>query len=84
MNRTPTNFGPYEREYRSRISRPRHLLKVALQLIAMTAAVVLAGVFLFPMNPRTATPMKTLQSAPRTAWQAAAGAGRLVAPRRWA
>lgn len=85
MSRTPTNFGPYEREYRSRVSRSRHLLKVAVQLILMTGAVVLAGLYLFPMHARTAAPTQQLQSIQRTAWEPAASAHRFVhLPRRWA
>jgi len=50
MNRTPTNFGPYENEYKAKVSGPRRLLKAALQVLLMTIAVVLAGLFLFPMG----------------------------------
>ncbi len=48
MKRTPTNFGPYEREYVARVSWPRRLLKAAVQLALTATAVALAGVFLFP------------------------------------
>lgn len=50
MSRKPTNFGPYEREYQARVSRSRRLLKGVVQAILAAAAVILAGVFLFPLN----------------------------------
>ncbi|HEY2256550.1 MAG TPA: hypothetical protein VGI11_13010 [Variovorax sp.] len=49
-DRTPTNFGPYEHEYKARVSRSRRLLRIALQLALVAVAVILAGVFLFPMT----------------------------------
>jgi len=53
MSRQITNFGPYEREYRERVSRPRHLLKLALQMTLGGAVVIAAGVFVFPIDPET-------------------------------
>ncbi|SCK34648.1 hypothetical protein VAR608DRAFT_3100 [Variovorax sp. HW608] len=55
MKRT-TNFGPYEREYRARVSRSRRLLRNAMQMILAAAAVILAGVFLFPLNAHAGRP----------------------------
>ncbi|MDM0017399.1 hypothetical protein [Variovorax saccharolyticus] len=51
MSRQSTNFGPYEHEYRQRVSRPQHLAKLGLQAAAMAATVIVAGVFVFPMDP---------------------------------
>lgn len=48
MRRTPTNFGVYELEDRLRHSRLQRLLRMAAQLLVAVAAVVLAGLFLFP------------------------------------
>jgi hypothetical protein len=54
MTRTPTNFGPYENEYKAKVSRPRRLLKAGLQVLIVTLAVILAGLFLFPMGAHDA------------------------------
>lgn len=50
MKRTPTNFGPYENEYRARVSWQRRWLGVAIQLGLVLLGVLLAGYFLFPMG----------------------------------
>jgi hypothetical protein len=50
VKRIPTNFGPYENEYRARVPRQRRLLGIALQLALVAIGVVLAGFFLFPMS----------------------------------
>ncbi|MDM0067517.1 hypothetical protein [Variovorax sp. J31P207] len=50
MSRQITNFGPYEREYRERVPRSQHLLRLALQAGLTAAAVIAAGVFVFPME----------------------------------
>jgi hypothetical protein len=52
--RTPTNFGPYEHEYKARVSRSRRLLRIGLQLALVAIGVILAGVFLFPMTSNEA------------------------------
>ncbi|MBO9651406.1 MAG: DUF2145 domain-containing protein [Variovorax sp.] len=89
MTRTPTNFGPYEREYQARFSRTRRLLKGAVQAILTAAAVVLAGVFLFPLNahagrsceqgrPTAATIVKGMQLAERTSQQLDASGAKVV------
>jgi hypothetical protein len=51
MKRTPTNFGPYESEYRQRVTWGRRWLLILLQLALVALGVVLAGLFLFPMGP---------------------------------
>ncbi|MBT2321627.1 DUF2145 domain-containing protein [Variovorax paradoxus] len=84
-----TNFGSYEIEYRRRVSRPRRLLRSVLQLFAAAAAVVLAGLFLFPLNahagrsceqqkPHAAAVMKGMQLAERTAQGLDASGARVV------
>jgi hypothetical protein len=50
MKRTPTNFGPYENEYRASVSWQRRWLGVAAQLALVLIGVLLAGYFLFPMG----------------------------------
>ena len=50
MSRQSTNFGPYEREYRARVPRSRQWLALTLQAGLMAAAVITAGVFVFPME----------------------------------
>lgn len=89
MTRIPTNFGPYEREYQARVSRTRRLLKGAAQAVLAAAAVVLAGVFLFPLNahagrsceegkPTAATIVKGMQLAERTSQQLDASGAKVV------
>ncbi|VTU13325.1 hypothetical protein SRS16CHR_00533 [Variovorax sp. SRS16] len=50
MKRIPTNFGPYEAEDEACVPRSLRLLKTTLQLAATVAAVILASIFLFPLN----------------------------------
>jgi hypothetical protein len=89
MNRVRTNFGPYEAEHRARVSRPRRLLRGAVQVILTAAVVVLAGVFLFPMSahagrsceqakPAAASVIKGMQLAERTAQGLDASGARVV------
>lgn len=89
MRRIPTNFGPYDREYQTRVSRARRILKAAVQLILTAAVVALAGTFLFPLNahagrsceqvkPTAAAVMKGMQLAERTAQQLDASGARVV------
>jgi len=89
MSRIPTNFGPYEREYRTRVSRSRRLLGAAVQGVLTALAVVLAGLFLFPLHahagrscephrPDAAGVMRGLQLAERTAQQLDASGARVV------
>lgn len=89
MRRAPTNFGPYEIEYRAQVSRPRRMLRAILQVFAAAAAVVLAGLFLFPLNahagrsceqqkPGAAAVMKGMQLAERTAQRLDASGARVV------
>jgi hypothetical protein len=89
MKRTPTNFGPYEREYEARVSPARRLLRAAVQLVLAAAAVALAGVFLFPLNahagrsceqskPDVAAVIKGMQLAERTARELDASGARVV------
>ena len=89
MTRTPTNFGPYEVEYKRRVSRSRRWLRAAVQVFATAAAVVLAGLFLFPLNahagrsceqhrPDVASIVKGMQLAERTAKELDASGARVV------
>jgi hypothetical protein len=99
MRRAPTNFGSYEIEYRARLSRPRRMLRAILQLLGAAAAVVLAGLFLFPLNahagrsceeqrPGAAAVIKGMQLAERTAQGLDASGARVAllarATRIWA
>jgi hypothetical protein len=89
MRRSSTNFGTYEIEYRARVSRPRRMLRAVLQLLGAAMAVVLAGVFLFPLNahagrsceqqrPDAAAVAKGMQLAERTAQRLDASGARVV------
>jgi hypothetical protein len=89
MRRAPTNFGPYEIEYRARVSRPRRMLRAMLQVFAAAAAIVLAGLFLFPLSahagrsceerrPDVASIVKGMQLAERTAQALDASGARVV------
>jgi len=50
VKRIPTNFGPYEAEDQARATRAWRLVRIALQIAATVAGVVLASLFLFPLN----------------------------------
>lgn len=89
MSRTPTNFGLYEEE-KSHGSRSRRLLKGILQAALTVLAVVLAGLFLFPLSaahagrsceqarPGVASVTKGMQLAERTAQGLDASGARVV------
>ena len=66
MSRTPTNFGPYEHEYKARVPRRRRLIKLALQLAVVAVAVTLAGLFLFPMTKPQGVGVEREPTAPGT------------------
>ena len=89
MRRLPTNFGDYEAEYRRRVPRMRRWLRAVLQMVAAALAVVLAGLFLFPINahagrsceerkPDPASIIQGLSLAQRTAEQLDASGARVV------
>lgn len=89
MTRIPTNFGPYEREYQARFSRVRRMLESAVQLILTALAVIVAGVFLFPLSahagrsceqakPSPAVIVKGMQLAERTSQALDASGARVV------
>jgi hypothetical protein len=89
VKRIPTNFGNYEIEYRSRVPRVGRGLRSMMHLIAAALAVVLAGLFLFPLNahagrsceehrPNAATIIKGLELAQRTAQQLDASGAQVV------
>lgn len=69
MSKATTNFGPYDREYQARVPRERRLLKGILQVLLMLAAVILAGLFLFPLNAHSG---RSGEHATQTAGLAAA------------
>jgi hypothetical protein len=66
VSRQSTNFGPYEREYRERVPRSRQWLALALQAGLMAAAVITAGVFVFPMERRAEAAVVQNQPAGNT------------------
>ena len=89
MRRIPTNFGDYDAEYRRRVPRMRRWLRAVLQMLAAALAVVLAGLFLFPINAHAgrsceerradpATLAQGLTLAQRTAEQLDASGARVV------
>jgi hypothetical protein len=89
VRRIPTNFGSYETEYRSRVSRARRGLRAVMHLLAAAVAVVLAGLFLFPLNAHAgrsceeqkvsaASIIKGMELAQRTAQQLDASGAQVV------
>jgi hypothetical protein len=89
VKRIPTNFGSYEIDDRGRLPRARRWLWSALNLLAAVLAVVLAGLFLFPLNahagrsceehrPSATSIMQGLELAQRTAQQLDAGGAQVV------
>lgn len=88
MKRSTTNFGDYELEYR-RVPCARRWLRAMLQVFAAAAAVVLAGLFLFPLSahagrsceehkPDAASIIRGMALAQRTAEQLDASGARVV------
>ncbi len=45
-----TNFGPYDAEEASRLPRWKRFVRRVGQVVLMVLAVILAGLFLFPMH----------------------------------
>lgn len=74
MSRTPTNFGPYEHEYKARVPRRSRLLKLALQLALVAVAVTLAGLFLFPMSKPQGGGVEREPTVPETSAETPAAA----------
>jgi hypothetical protein len=89
VKRGPTNFGSYEMEYRSQVSQARRGLRAVMHLIAAAVAVVLAGLFLFPLKAHAgrscedhrlsaASITKGMELAQRTAQQLDASGAQVV------
>ena len=89
MKRITTHFGSYEIEDRSLSSRARHWIWSVLKLLAAALAVVLAGLFLFPLTvhagrsceehrPSAGSIMQGMELAQRTAQQLDASGAQVV------
>jgi len=63
MKKTHTNFGPYAQEH-ARVPLRRRWLRMLLELLALGAAVMMAGLFLFPLKAHAGRSCDTLRPTP--------------------